>query len=184
MSAALESGFVVSFILNLVLNGVMSQLWNTFNTLQILLVMQLFAGLVMPSNVLVVQEVIDQVVNFSALDSETIRKSFLAQLFEEPTETQSEESSSSVTNYFKEASLLMQIFQILVSVIVLGLLILLLVFCARKVLPKCCSCFQKIVMMIKAKLMFNSVLRALLQTFLLTSLSMWSSLKHMDVSTT
>ena len=49
--------------------------------------MQLFAGLVMPSNVLVVQEVIDQVVNFSALDSETIRKSFLAQLFEEPTET-------------------------------------------------------------------------------------------------
>ena len=48
---ALASGFVVSFLLNLLLNGMMSQLWTTFNTLQILLVMPLFSGLVMPSNV-------------------------------------------------------------------------------------------------------------------------------------
>ena len=55
----LASGFVVSFLLNLLLNGLMSQLWNTFNTMQILLVMPLFSGLYMPSNVLFVQEIVD-----------------------------------------------------------------------------------------------------------------------------
>ena len=55
----LASGFMVSFALNLLLNGLMSQLWNTFNTMQILLVMPLFAGLYMPSNVLFVQEIVD-----------------------------------------------------------------------------------------------------------------------------
>ena len=55
----LASGFIVSFALNLLLNGLMSQLWNTFNTMQILLILPLFASLYMPSNVLFVQEIID-----------------------------------------------------------------------------------------------------------------------------
>ena len=56
------------------------------------------------------------------------------------------------------------------------------VFCSRKVLPKCCPSFQKLIIAIKAKLMFNSVLRALLQTFFMTSISMWNSLKQADPS--
>ena len=56
---SLASGFVLSFLLSMFLNGLMSQLWNTFNTLQILLVMPQFSGLFMPTNVLFVQEIVD-----------------------------------------------------------------------------------------------------------------------------
>ena len=33
LEGALSSGFAITFLLNLFLNGVMSQLWNIFNTL-------------------------------------------------------------------------------------------------------------------------------------------------------
>lgn len=56
----------------------------------------------------------------------------------------------------------MQVFQILVAILILAALSALLVFCKRKVMPKCCPCFQKIVTMIKNKLMFNSFFRAVL----------------------
>ena len=56
---SLTSGFVLSFLLSMFLNGLMSQLWNTFNTLQILLVVPLFYNLYMPANVLFIQDVID-----------------------------------------------------------------------------------------------------------------------------
>lgn len=46
----LTTGFVLTFVVNLVLNGVMSQLWNVFNTLQIIMVLDLLA-VVLPSNV-------------------------------------------------------------------------------------------------------------------------------------
>ena len=44
------SQFVFAFIINLILNGIMSQLWNIFNTLQIILALPLLA-VMMPGNV-------------------------------------------------------------------------------------------------------------------------------------
>ena len=49
----MKTGFVVTFILNLALKGVMSQLWNIFNTLQIILALPLLT-VVMPANVVMV----------------------------------------------------------------------------------------------------------------------------------
>ena len=77
----------------------------------------------------------------------------------------------------------MQVFQIVVAVIIIGLLATILVICSRKILPRCCPCFKKVIMLIKGKLMFNSLLRALLQTFLLTSISMWSAFQSIDSRT-
>ena len=54
----MKGGFVVTFILNLALKGVMSQLWSIFNTLQIILALPLLS-VVMPANVLEVQAVIN-----------------------------------------------------------------------------------------------------------------------------
>lgn len=48
----------------------------------------------------------------------------------------------------------------------------------NKCMPKCCPCFQKLVNFIKAKLMFNSILRALMQTFFLNCVMMWTSFKQ------
>ena len=76
----------------------------------------------------------------------------------------------------------MQVFQIVAGVLILSLLIILLVFCDRKVLPRCCPCFKKLIDFIKSKIMFNSLLRAILQTFLLTCISMWSAFQSSDVS--
>ena len=51
IKSLLTGGLVISFLINILLNGVMSQLWNTFNTLQILIAMPLF-DVIMPANVL------------------------------------------------------------------------------------------------------------------------------------
>ena len=74
----------------------------------------------------------------------------------------------------------MQVFQIVVAVLILGLLSLLIVFCNRKILPRCCPCFNKVITLIKGKIMFNSLLRALLQTFLLTCILMWNAFRGIE----
>ena len=107
-------------------------------------------------------------------------------MFREPEDEEEadkeEEDDSAVSDHFKWASMLMQVFQIVVGVLILSLLIIILVFCDRKVLPRCCPCFKKIVDLIKSKIMFNSLLRAILQTFLLTCISMWSAFQQSEVS--
>ena len=56
LEGLLSSSFGMTFLLNLFLNGVMSQLWNIFNTLQIILALPLLA-VVMPANVIFVKKV-------------------------------------------------------------------------------------------------------------------------------
>ena len=81
-------------------------------------------------------------------------------------------------------SLVKNVLWTLVIVIILGLLISLLVFCRRTVIPKCYTPVQTLVAIIEAKLMFNSVLRACLQTFLATFVSLLLSLKTLDPTST
>ena len=49
----LTTGFALTFILNLLLNGVMSQLWNIFNTLEIILALHMLS-VILPANVIAV----------------------------------------------------------------------------------------------------------------------------------
>ena len=48
-SDALALGFAMTFGLNLILSGVMSQLWNVFNTLQIITALPLLS-VILPAN--------------------------------------------------------------------------------------------------------------------------------------
>ena len=64
------------------------------------------------------------------------------------------------------------------------IIIALLVLCIKKILPRCCSCFQSLVNKILSKLMFNSVLRSLMQTYLLTCISTLTSLLNVNLTHT
>ena len=65
----LTASFALSLLLNLLLSGVMSQLWNIFNTLQIILSLPLLA-ILLPANVQLVCEVIDKIVNTALVDKQ------------------------------------------------------------------------------------------------------------------
>ena len=66
--------------------------------------------------------------------------------------------------------------------VVLTLLIVLLLCCRRKVVPRCWSPIQKLVILIEAKIMFNSVLRACMQTFLSISIMLFFSVRQLNFS--
>ena len=84
----------------------------------------------------------------------------------------------------EQDSLFLKVFQLFAALTLLAILIGLILVCRKYVLPKCCSIIQKLVSIISNKLMFNSILRAIMQTFLATSIAMWISLQQTDVSTT
>lgn len=82
----------MTFILNLVLNGVMNQLWNVFNTLQILLALPLLA-VDPPANVLSAVDIANQVVNFKLMQQEEVQEYFIIPLIG----TDDEEPASETT---------------------------------------------------------------------------------------
>ena len=63
-------------------------------------------------------------------------------------------------------------------------MIALLIVCKRVCLPKCCPQCQKLATVIEGKLLFNSPLRACLQTFLVTIITLLASIKATDLDTT
>ena len=139
----------------------------------------------MPANVLFIQKVLSDIVNFKPVDKATIQEKIIEPIFG-PTSTEDtiEGSDQSVTSKFKSDSLLLQVLTIIVVVIVMIFLVGLCVLCKIKIYPKCCQCFKSIVNMILSKLMFNSILRSLLQTFLSNCIASQTSLLKTDVSTT
>ena len=71
---------------------------------------------------------------------------------------------------------------LLFALSIIGILIGLIIICKKTVLPRCCPCGKKVVNLIAGKLMFNSILRALMQTYLLNCIAMWYSLSTTNVS--
>ena len=61
--------FAVSFIINLLLSGTLSQLWNIFNTLQLLTALPLFA-IKTPGNVIAMNKKFSEVANFKIVEKE------------------------------------------------------------------------------------------------------------------
>ena len=77
--------------------------------------------------------------------------------------------------------MLVKAFTFVAAAIVSTLLIALVVLCAKYIVPKCCcSFFGKLIGFIKTKLMFNSVLRAFLQMYLLTCISIAISFQQVS----
>ena len=73
--------------------------------------------------------------------------------------------------------------QTILLALVIIFLILIFIFCKRKIYPKCCNCFKKLVNLVMNKMMFNSLLRSLIMTYLANSVSVWSALLSADTQT-
>ena len=93
---ALENSFALTFALNLILNGVMSQLWSIFNTLQIIMALNLLA-VILPANVILVQEILIGVINFQIVDKKTLSATFIEPVFGKPEQSTSTKQNSQFT---------------------------------------------------------------------------------------
>ena len=63
--------FVTSLILNIVLSGTLSQLWNIFNTMQLLTALPMFA-INTPGNVLTINDKFSEISNFKIVEKEQL----------------------------------------------------------------------------------------------------------------
>ena len=101
VTMVLTVGFAFTFILNLVLKSVMSQLWSIFNTLQIILALPLL-NVLMPANVVFVQNIVYEIINFQIIDKKTLQKKFIEPIFGVPvTDNCLDYNNNSVTSRFK-----------------------------------------------------------------------------------
>ena len=126
----------------------------------------------MPANVVIVEEVMSQIVNFQLIDKEVLHEKIVVPIFgsKEPGKEQG-------------SSMFLQLFLLMAALILIGLLIAIIVICRRNDILKRCPRIQKLVDFIKAKLMFNSILRTLLQAFLQTCITMWIALAKIELTT-
>ena len=63
--------FVVSLVLNLVLSGTLSQLWNIFNTMQLLTALPLL-DINTPSNIIELSKKFEEIANFKIVEKEQL----------------------------------------------------------------------------------------------------------------
>ena len=173
-------------MLQFLLNGAISMLWNIFNTLQIIIAIELLA-IIMPANVQLFYEVIKDTINFQPLPKDVIYNFAIATPFgledydeltaESKTKATGEneegESPSKLGSAFKSASTLVSILFILIAVVFITVLILLLYLCRMVMLRRCHRKVVNVIHIIEGKLMYNAVLRALLETYLSISIAMW-----------
>ena len=147
-------------------------MWPLLNTMQILTILPLFATK-MPANVLQIRDIVLSIVNCQLIPKETLYRTIIKPIMGENENLDT-----------KKDSLFKNVLMIILVVVIIGLLIALIVFCKRSIIPKCYNPVKNIVALIEAKLMFNSILRSCLQTFLATFLALLFSLKVIDPSTT
>ena len=152
-----------------------------FNTLQILLALPMLA-VIAPANVIFMADIMNQVVNFTILEHDYIEEHILEPIFGNQERDLArvekvDNDTEQVQQQEDKPSLLSKIFLILAILLLFLMLISILIFCRKKVYPKCCKCFKKLVIVVQAKLMFNSILRALIQTYLANSLAVLVSFK-------
>ena len=140
-------------------------MWPLLNMLQILTSLNLLA-VTMPINVLKKRNTIVSISNAQFIPKKVLYNTIVAPL---------------LAHQDDKDSLLKDVLLVLVFFFLLGLVICILICIERRVLPKCLAC-QKIFDRIKAKLMFNLVIRTCIQTFLATILGAFCSLKTMDGS--
>lgn len=77
--AVAQSQLVISFLLNFLLSGVMSFLWNIFNTMQIITSLPLLK-VKLPANVDQLHKIVLGIANFEVIDKKTIYKDYAVKL--------------------------------------------------------------------------------------------------------
>jgi len=172
----LVTGFWIPFFLQVFLSVSMSMIWNIFNTLQIITNFPLLQVL-MPANVMLVQSHYQSIVNMELVPKEALYEF----IFGEKLEDKKDFFALSYKNTFEAAgfgsSILITVAFSLFSVLVLLLIIVLM--CLIR-----CTLWHKMPDIVKTgfnkaerKIMFNSILRTMIQTYLETCIATMISLQ-------
>lgn len=146
-SSVMQSQFAFTFALNLLLNGVMSQLWNIFNTLQIIMALPMLQVQI-PGNIVLVQEMLLSIINFQIVSKEQISEVFIDPIMSDDKgsdpDSPGEDENSTRTQYLGSSSMIKAVFLYFFVFLLVALLIALLLLCKCYVIPKCPSCIQKV----------------------------------------
>ena len=87
---------------------------------------------------------------------------------------------SQTTSRYKGSELVKFFFAIVTLLIVLALTIVLVIFCRKYMIKRCPSSVKDLTEKIERKLLFNSVLRAILEVYFSTCVMMAISMRHID----
>ena len=85
--------------------------------------------------------------------------------------------------FWEGSTLLTNVLLILILLSLFALVIGLVVLCRRIVYTRCCRCAQTTLRKLEAKIMFNSVLRAILESYFLLAISTFHSFKKISFET-
>ena len=173
-------------------------LWNIFNTLQIIIALELFM-VKFPANVTIVQDQFEKIINFEVVPKEFLYNAIIVPLFgvktaeeegeiahqvsEKRAEKGYEVSSEGLVDRFKGTNIFMNILLVILAITVLATAILLCLGCKYLVLSRCPRCFHTLVDKLLRKLMWNSFLRAILESYLTTAIFVFISARGFDAYT-
>ena len=173
VTGTLVATVVIPMTLQILIKAAMSKVWSIFNTLQLIILMPLM-GLSLPGNVQSVYDEINKIVNLDFIPKDKIYEFF----FGEPLPSSDIEIKDYVlmkAGLAKE-DLFKNIFLLVISFALLVLLIGSVVLISKKCFHRLPDKAKKVFTSLKTKLMFNSLLRSLLQSYLPLSVSCMVSL--------
>ena len=164
------------------LKGALSALWIVFNTQQVLINLQLTL-VTLPANVEITYEMIEATVNFQLVPKKVMYDSLIAKPFnldqevdesERPQEDlQKENEDLSSLNQSFGSSVLKNALFIIVTLVFLAVLIRLVILCRQVMLKRCFKPIVSLVRICEQKLMFNAIIRAVLESYLGVCIQMW-----------
>jgi len=180
VTASLVIAFVLPASVQIAIRSAMNKMWSVFNTLQILTLLNLMA-VSYPGNVSMVFDQIERIVQLEFIPKDKIFEF----LFGEPDD---EEAGADVKDLvlkkagFKKDNLMKSIFLFVVGLVLLAVLIGLVIWIGKKCFSKLPDNCKKVFLSLRHMLMYNSVLRMLLQSYLPLCVSTMVSLKYSESS--
>ena len=154
-------------------------LWNIFNTLQLLLALKLLL-VNLPVNVMFIYDFLDETVNFEIIDKRVLyAEMFGGEVSSEGAtsggaeEGETTEDSSSLGDAYGGTNPIMNILFIAMVLTALLFVIAILVLLRMCLVKTCRPSVVNAVLFLERKLMFNAVLRAILESYFMISVKMW-----------
>ena len=151
--------FVLTVILNLALSGALTQMWNIFNTMQLISALPSFA-IKTPANIEAIHSSFDEIINFEIFPKEFLYDNIVVPLVgftnseelfldEVQTEIENEDAEptlekeegseeASIERKFQGTNVLMNIIFFILLLIFVAIVIGLVCICRSFVLPYCC----------------------------------------------
>jgi len=180
-AASLFFTFVIPLALQIIIKTAMSKVWYVFNTFQILTLMPIM-DLNLPANVQVVYDEFSKITHLEFIPKDRIYEYLFG-------ESETEVDGAFIKDHilakagFSKDNMGKNIFLIVLSLIFLALLIGLVLLIRKVCYHRLPEKVQKALNSLKHKLMFNSILRYLLQTYLTLGVSSFISLSYSTAGT-